>query len=79
MYRTVGTFFQTETRRLSLPGFIRQPIIGLKEVSMSKVWFITGSSRGLGRVLANKSWQRGTAWSPLPAIPPIGRSHRALW
>ena len=30
---------------------------------MSKIWFVTGCSRGLGREIARPSWARGIDWS----------------
>jgi hypothetical protein len=38
---------------------------------MPQVFFLTGSSRGLGRQIAEAAWPPGTSWSP----PHAGRMH----
>jgi len=79
MYRTSGYLsFKRKHVAYLCPGY-PQPIHRLKEVSMSKSGSSPAVRAGLAGVLAEQVWQRGTAWSPLPASRPNCRSHRALW
>ena len=39
-----------------------------QEPTVSKIWFISGSSRGLGRAITEAALAAGTGWLPLPGI-----------